>query len=138
MSALAGIRSNLNSILGLRDSLDVALKPVHIVTRTWSGPELGHGTKTEARVRVLPSPRVFEFKNDVRLVEGGTIQQGDILLKMISKQSYPTQNLVDCSVTAENIEKFYEVGGILYRVVAVTEKHLTWSVLLRRLSQQAR
>lgn len=131
-----GVLENVNSILGLRDSLGAALKDVYFVTRTWSGSELGAGSKTDTKVKMVPSPRVVEFKQDARIVEGGAIKQGDILLKMISKQSYPTETYVDGRSNVANIEHLYEVGGVLYRVVNVTEKHVTWTVLLRKLSSR--
>lgn len=132
------LNGSVNDILGVRDDLGVALKQVHMVTRSWSGLEPGDGEVSEVKTRVLPSPRVVEFKNDLRIVEGGAVQQGDILLKQISKQTYPTQDLVDGSSDSESVEKFYEVGHRLYRVVAVTEKQVTWTVLLRPLTSQER
>ena len=130
------LRSNVDSILGLRDSLGVGLKKVYLVTRTWSGSELGAGTKTITKTQMLPSPHVVEFMDSYKIKEGGAIQQGDIMLKMISKQSYPIRTDVDCTTTAQNIEKFYEVGGILYRVIMVKEKHVVWDIQLRRDSRQ--
>lgn len=138
MSIVSDLKPGLNAILGIRDDLGAALKEVYLVTRSWSGGELGEGDPTEIKVRMLPSPRVVEFKHDLRIKEGGAVQQGDILLKMISKVSFPKQCDVDGSTNSQNVEKFYEVGGILYRVVGVTEKHLTWNVLLRPISNQAR
>lgn len=136
MSFVDDLRSNVNSILGLRDDLGAALKPVYIVTRTWSGDELGAGTKTDVQAQVLPSPRVVEFSQQYAIKEGGAVQQGDILLKGISQQAYATKNLVDCSYIAANIEKLYKVGGVLYRVIHVRERHLTWEVQLRQISKQ--
>lgn len=132
-----GVLENVNDILGLRDSLGAGLKDVFLVTRTWSGTEIGDGTKTDAKVKMLPSPRVVEFKHDMRLVEGGFVKAGDVLLKMVSKQTYPTENLLDGTSADPKIEKLYEVGGVLYRVINVREKHVVWNVLLRRLSQQS-
>lgn len=133
---VAGVLANVNSILGLRDSLGAALKDVYLVTRTWSGTELGDGTATDTKVKMVPSPRVVEFKHDTRIVEGGAIKQGDILLKMVSKQTYPTETMVDGKSDIDNVENLYEVGGVLYRVINVKEKHVTWSILLRRLSSK--
>ena len=131
-----GVRDNVDSILAIRDQIGAALKPVYFVTRTWSGTELGDGTATIARVQMLPSPRVVEFKHDLKLVEGGFVKAGDVLLKMISKNKYTAESQLDGTSTVANVEKLYEVGGILYRVINVQEKHVTWSVLLRRISGQ--
>jgi hypothetical protein len=51
-------------------------------------------------------------------------------------QSYPTEDLIDCSSDIKNVEKLYRLDGDLYRVIEVTKKHVTWKVILRRLSQQ--
>ena len=124
----------IDSILGIRDDLGVALKTVYFVTRTWSGAEPGDGVATDVRVRMLPTPRVQEFKHSARIVEGGTIHAGDVLLKMVSKNAYPTEDLLDGSTSSESIQKFFEVGGVLYTVVSVREKHLVWNILLRQQS----
>lgn len=137
-SIVANLKPGLDSILGIRDEIGAALKPVFLVTRTWSGTEIGDGTKKETRSEVRPSPGIRQYTNDLRITEGGAVKQGDVLLKMISKQSFPTEKDVDCSVSSNTVEKFYEVDGILYRVVNVREKHLTWDVLVRRVSDQRR
>lgn len=125
----------LDDILGIRDDIGAAKQEVYIVERRWSGDEIGDGTYTEPpKERLLPSPRVVEFKHQLRLTDGGAVKQGDILLKMISKQSYPDKAALEFADLARNIEKFYEIGGRLYRPVEVTEKHVTWSVLCRPLS----
>ncbi len=136
MSILNGLRANVNSILGLRDSLGVQKGLVYLVTRTWSGDELGAGTMTEIKTQMLPTPYIFIFTGDRKIPEGGVIKQGDIILRQISMQSYPTENLIDCSSTDPKVEKLYEVDGSLYRVIEVTKKHVTWKVILRRLYSQ--
>lgn len=132
------LRLNVNGILKIRDDIGAALKTVFMVTRTWSGTELGDGTSVEVRAQMLPSPRVVEFKSDVRIKEGGFVKVGDILLKMVSRQNFPHENMVDGTSEVPNIEKFYEVGGVLYRVINVATKHLTWNILLRPISDQSR
>ena len=136
MTSIKSLLVNADTILGVRDRVGAALKEVFIVTRTWTGDEVGAGQSEDQKDRMLPSPRIVEFTNDVRLNEGGQIKRDDILLKMISKQKYPTENLIDCVSNKKHIEKFYEVGGIRYSVIGVTEKHITWNVLLRRTSKQ--
>jgi hypothetical protein len=136
MSILNGLRANVNSILGLRDSLGVQKGLVYLVTRTWSGDELGAGTETVVKTQMLPTPYIYVFTGDRKIPEGGVIKQGDIILRQISQQSYPTENLIDGSSTDPKVEKLYEVDGSLYRVIEVTKKHVTWKVILRRLSSQ--
>lgn len=136
MSVIASLLPDLNSILGVRDQVGAALKPVEIVTWTWSGREIGDGDKVVTKVPVTPSPRIVEFAADSRVLQGGAVKAGDIMLKMISKATFPTLVQVDGSVPSRKVEKFYDVGGVQYQVIGVTEKHLTWNVHLRRRSSQ--
>lgn len=133
-----GLRDGLDGILGLRDSLGVALMPVYQVTRTWAGSEIGDGAATEVKVQVLPSPRIVLMSDDSRIVPGGAVQLDDIKLKMISKVSYPNKSGIDGTSDNQKIEKFFEVDGMLYSIVNVEEKHLTWNVQIRKLSNQKR
>jgi hypothetical protein len=136
MSLVSDLISGLDDLLGIRDDLGAALKNVYIVTRTWTGSEVQDGTYSDAHEQVLPSPRVVEFMNEFVIKEGGAVQQGDILLTGISKESYPTQGLIDCTSIAANQERFYKVGTHLYRVIMVKEKLLTWKVQLRKVTKQ--
>lgn len=136
MSILDSLRLNVNSILGLRDSLGVTKGLVYLVTRTWEGPEMGEGNYIDEEVQMLPTPYIFIFSAEDKIPEGGNVKLHDIVLRQISMQTYPTVDLIDCSSDIENIEKLYRVDGSLYRVIEVTKKHVTWKVILRRLSQQ--
>jgi len=131
---LDGLRKDVNSILGLRDSLGVAKASVFLITRTYA-KEIGDGEYVEEKVQMLPTPYVFVFTADRKIPEGGVIKQGDIILKNVSMQSYPTEDLIDNSSTEQNVEKLYEVDGNLYRCIEVTKKHITWKLTLRRLSK---
>lgn len=132
------LKSSVNGILGLRDSLGAALTEVYIVQRTWSGNEIGEGTATEVETKVIPSPRILSFSDDSRVMQGGAIQLDDIKLKMISKVNYPKKSDVDCTVSSQKIEKFYLIDGQIYSVTSVEEKHLYWNVMLRKRSNQKR
>ena len=136
MTVVSRLRERVNGILEVRDRIGAALKDVYLVTNTWSGTQLGDGDVMSAKVLVGPSPRVVEFRSDNRVTQGGLVKSGDILLKMISKQTYPTVDLIDGTSSSQNVDRFYEVGGVKYTVLEVTEKHLYWNVLLRRRSNQ--
>jgi hypothetical protein len=133
---ISSLKPNIDDILGVRDEVGAALKVCKIVTRSWSGSELGDGTATTASATISPSPRVLEFSFDRKLPDGGAVKHGDIILKLISKNQFSSVDKIDGTVNSPNIEKFYDVGGIKYEVVAVTEKHLWWNVHLRRKSYQ--
>jgi TRAP-type mannitol/chloroaromatic compound transport system permease large subunit len=138
MGLVSDLIPNLNTILGARDDIGVALKTVKIVTRTWTGAEPGDGTAAEVAVQMLPTPHIVEYGHDAEISSGGAVRAGDIKLKSISKQSYATLAAVDCSSNSRSVEKFYEVGGALFQVIRVRERLVTWEVHLRRLSAQTR
>ncbi len=126
-----------DDILGIRDDIGAAKQKVFFVERRWSGTELGDGSyQDKPKDRMLPSPRVVEFKHQLGIREGGAVKQGDILLKMVSKNIYPDKADLEFAGLDKNVEKFYEIGERLYRPIAITEKHLTWSILCRPVSGQ--
>lgn len=134
-----------DSILGVRDSIGAVIKPVYFLTRTWFS-DVGLTTpatspegfaKDSALVQMLPSPKIKDFSQDVRLREGGSVKAGDIILQSISRSKYVEADL-DGTTTAENIEKFFVVGVKVYQVINVKESYLTFSVQLRELTNQTR
>lgn len=127
----------IDSILGVRDQIGAVIQPVYLVTRTWSGTQVGDGAATDTEAQLLPSPGLKNFAQDIRLREGGAVKQSDIILTNVSKNSY-TEAQLDGSSTGQNVEKFYRVGAKLYQVINVTEKYVTWDVQLRELTNQTR
>lgn len=141
---IASLLPDLDAILSVRDCVGAVLKPVYLFTRTWfkdqaktmaaNAPE---GFATDSFVQLLPSPEMKDYSQDIRLREGGSVKQGDIILKMISKHKYAESD-IDGTSSAANVERFYLVGTKLYQVINVTEEYLTWNVQLRELSNQTR
>jgi len=138
MSLIDSLMPVIDDILSLRDQLGVALKKVGIVTRTWEGFEPGEGKARDSYDQILPTPEIVDFSHRQRIQTGGAVQQGDIILKHLSKKTYPQKSLIDCSTTEKKIEKFYDLGGELYQVISVKEDHFTWDVQVRKLSDQSR
>ena len=136
MPVLTDILGSVDEILEIRQNIGAELKEVFFVERTWSGAEARDGTFSDVKTKMEPLPRVVEFFDDYRIREGGAIQQGDIMLKMVSKESFPQRSQIDCSSSDESVQKYYEVGGALYRVIMVREKHVTWDIQLRKTSDQ--
>ena len=130
------ILSITDDILGLRDELGAIKHPVFILTRTWSGTERGDGAPTDMTTQILPTPYVVDLSHNLNIREGGTIRQGDVLVKHISKQSYATEDLIDCSVPNKLTEKYYFINNKLYTVVSVTSDYVYWNVLLRASSKK--
>lgn len=146
---MAGLIDSLldcvNCTLGVRDSIGAVLKPVYFVRRTWyadSGhtifaDQIGESYAVDVATQMLPSPGIKEITQDIRIREGGVFKSGDIILTSVSKESYDESDL-DGSSSAKYIENLYLVGDKMYWVVNIKEKYVTWSVLLRELTNQAR
>lgn len=130
--ALTGIRKSLNSILSIRDKVAI-IHAVFQVTRTWQGEEVGSGEYTDDTVRIYPTPRLKEYGHDVRISEGGSIKQGDIILKGLSKENYEETDL-ECTTLSPNVEKFWLIDDKEYTTINVKERMLTFDVQLRKRS----
>jgi hypothetical protein len=132
MSIVQDILSITDDILGLRDDLGATKHLVYLFTRTWPATK-GVGIPVDAEVQVLPTPFLQDYSQDLRAREGGNVRQGDIIIKHISKQSYPTEDLVDCSVVdAKKVEKYYKINNRLYEVINVKEDYVYWNVQVRK------
>lgn len=146
---MAGVIDSLlpaiDSILGVRDQIGAVIKPVSLVTRTWytdiglttPSSQIGEGYAKDTVVRMSPSPGLKNFAQDIRLREGGSVKNSDIILSNVSKNSYSEAQL-DGTSSSVNVEKLYLVGDKLYQVINVAEKYVTWDVQLRELTNQTR
>lgn len=134
MSLVSDIRDDVDQILSLRDQIGAVKTPVYIMTRVWADKK-GVGNFVDTFVQVLPSPRIVTFEHSSRIREGGTIQQGDILLKGIAQNLYPTRETVDCSVDSDKLERWYWMNGWLYEVKSAEQKYVTWNVLITKTSK---
>lgn len=131
------LRENLkgcvDKILEVRENIGVQLADVELITRTWSGEEVGDGTSTDVVVKMSPAPQIVDFGHDVRLQETSTVRQGDLILKQISQNKYTLADLKPTTDTY-NVEKFFRINGNLYVVIHVKERQLTWEVHIRKTS----
>ena len=131
-----GLKTCVDSILGIRDCIGAVIHPVYIVAREWSGEEPGDGQSTETENQILPTPQIKDYSHDLRLTEGGSVKQGDIILRNISKTQYPTEAEIDCSTDSRSIEKYYLINDRYYTVIHVKEDYLVWHVHLRKRSEE--
>jgi len=95
-SILDGLRGGLDSVLALRDTLGVALAEVALVERRWSDANIGDGNATDTVKKMWPSPQIVDLSQDIRLMDGGSMRRGDLILKSISKNKYDRQTLLSC------------------------------------------
>jgi len=134
----------IDAILSVRDVVGAIIQPIFFVTRTWysdSGLTIAanqpEGFAKDSVVQVLPSPGMKQFNQDIRLREGGSIKAGDIILTALSKNKFAESDL-DGTSSSGNIQKFYLIGVKLYQVISVTQRHVTFDVQVRELTNQAR
>ena len=131
MSIVSDILENIDSYLGLRDELGAIKEPIYILQRKWDS-EKGLGLPVDTQAQILPTPQLVDLSHSLKLTEGGTVKQGDIILKMISKKSYPLESDVNCYVDDEVTEKWYLIKGETYEVISVTQDYVWWNVHLRK------
>jgi len=134
MSLISDLTAVADDILGVRDTVGANLYPIYIVTRTWSGAEPGLGTAVDVAVLMVPTPAVQDFSHKWQDLAGGNVQQGDLLLKYISKGAYPLESTVRLASTTRSVEKFYKINAHFYSVVSVTEKYIYWNVQIRKVA----
>lgn len=137
-SVIEELKKSMDSVFAVRSQLGAVLHKVYLVTRTWSGTQIGDGEMTEEVTEVTPSPGIKDYSHSIRLQAGGNVKQGDLIIHTISKNRYPNESDLDGSSDNPLIEKLYKIGDIYYRAISVVENHLTWNVQVRKLSDQTR
>lgn len=135
---ISSLQSSVDSALGIRDQLGIKIHDVFLLTRTWTGTRPGDGSAKDSVEQLLPTPKIVDYSHNLRLQEGGTIRQGDIILKGVSKGEYPDESVIDGSSHHKNIEHFYLIDDRLYNVINVKENYFTWDVQLRKLADKTR
>jgi len=123
-----------NDILGVRDDIGAVIHPIYLVTRTWSGSSVGDGTATDTQLQVLPTPSIQAISHNLPALQAGVYQVGDLILKHISKQNFPLEDVVACKSTSVKVEKFYKINNKFYQVISVKESYVTWEVHIRKVS----
>lgn len=141
---IASLLPNVDAILGVRDSIGAVIQPTYFLTRTWYTSSAystqsvdKSGFAKDVTVQMLPSPQIVDLAQDIKTKAGGVVKNGDIMLKGVSRNSF-NEAALDGSSPAKNVEKLYVVGVKVYQVVKVTEKYVTWNIVLKELTNQTR
>jgi hypothetical protein len=137
MSIIESLKDCSDSILGIRDAIGADLKKVYIVTRTWSGGEVGEGVVEDAEMILVNTPHIVDLSLNFRALEGGNVKQGDLLLKMVDKQRYPRETF-EPTTLGPGQERFLKIDGRLYTVISVRERYLQFDIQVRPISDQRR
>ncbi len=137
MSIIESLKDCSDAILGIRDSIGADLKKIYVVTRTWSGGEVGEGNVVDSEMILVNTPHIVDLSLNFRALEGGNVKQGDLLLKMVDKQRYPRETF-EPTTLGPGQERFMRIGEQLYTVIAVRERYLQFDIQVRPLSDQRR
>lgn len=131
MSLIDSIKSGIDPILAVRNTVGAIKSEVYLVRRIWTGPEAGKGDYQDEKTLVYPQPRIVDYSQSLRVIEGGVYKQGDLMIKGISKNRYERHD-IDGSQPDKWIDMFFQIDNDFYRVVSITEKYATWSVQVRK------
>jgi hypothetical protein len=137
MSIIESLKDCSDAILGIRDGIGADLKKVYIVTRTWSGGEVGEGNVVDSEMILVNTPHIVDLSLNFRALEGGNVKQGDLLLKMVDKQRYPRETF-EPTTLGKSQERFLRIGEQLYTVISIRERYLQFDIQVRPLSDQRR
>jgi len=144
MTLISDLTASLDSIFQIRDDLGAEKHKVYIIKRTKNAlqPELeGFGTVEVVDTierQLFPTPRIVDYSLSLKMLEGGNVKQGDLILKMISKNKFSKAD-INCTLLdgeSENIERFYMLNNELYNVISITEDYCWWNVQIRKTASE--
>lgn len=125
---------SLDCILGIREDMGAQIDDVYLVTRTWAGERVGDGKYKDVTVKMKNTPEIVDHSHSIRMSEGGSIKQGDLVLKTISQKDY-SEDQLRTDTGLEKVEKFVKVGDHYYRTINVRKRLVTWDVHIRKVSE---
>lgn len=137
------LSGSIDCALGIRDDLGLALHETYILKRVKGGSnedaELqGFDDAIESvdtiETQILPSPRIVDYSQAFKALQGGNYKQGDIILKQISKNLFDrdTVELKRKDGEDENTERYYFINNELYTIVNISEKYFWFDIHLRK------
>lgn len=135
MSLLDDVALDVEAALKTIEGLEIYKSKVFFLTRTWKERK-GRGNPSDVVTKIDPNPYIADFSHSTRIKEGGSIKQGDLFIKYLPKNIYPTENDVNCKSDSELIEKFYVIDDELYEVVSVVKDYAYWNVQIRKTNKK--
>ena len=129
MTLIDRLRAKSSSLYSVRDRIGFKAK-VYILTRTWP-MRLGVGVPKDEVVRIIPNPGITDLSLKRMASPHGQTIMGDIMLTGIAFDLYSREDLGNATED-ESIERFYLIKGNTYAVGAITEKFVSYSVVLTK------
>ena len=134
MSILDDVALDVQDALETIEGLDIYKSKVYLLTRTWK-ERTGQGKATDVVTKVDPNPYIADFSHSLRIKEGGNVKQGDLFIKYLPKNLYPTEDTVNCKTKNQLEEKFYVIDNELYEVISLFKVYAYWNVQIRKTSK---
>ena len=114
-----------SKIYAIRDKLGIKKANVYFYEKPDGGTALWK--------QILPTPYIKSFKQDIRLQEGGSIHEGDLILQGIPKDSY-FEDALETDSLQGTTTKYWVIKGRAYTTVSIKENLITYQVQIRRYS----
>lgn len=135
MSIKESLLDCIDDILEIKESIGADIEKISLITRTWTGERPGDGSFSDDEEKMKPLPCIKDVGHDLRLLEGGAVKQGDLILTSVSRNSYPDENTLRTDTGIRNVEKFYKIGEHFYRTIHIKKRLVTWDVHVRKVRQ---
>lgn len=134
MSILDDVAIDVEDALKTIEGLELYKTKVYFLVRTWDERK-GKDDPVDTFTKINPNPYISDMSHSLRLREGGKVKQGDLFIKYLPKNIYPTEDTVNCSTENELEEKFYIIDNELYEVISVVKGYAYWNVQIRKTSK---
>ena len=124
------LRDKADRFFAVRERVGYKQK-VYLLTRTWPGPRVGTGQPTNAVTRIKPAPGIRDLSHRRQISTHGETIAGDIVLTGIAFNLY-SEELLGNTTNTPLTEKFYLIDGKTYSVANVSQKFVSWEVVLKK------
>lgn len=135
MSILDDVAKDVEDALRTIEDLEIYKSQVYFLKRTWEERK-GRGEPTDEISKIDPNPFISDFSHSMRIKEGGSVKQGDIFIKYLPKNLFPTEGSVNGKSGNELVETFYVIDDELYEVISVVKGYAYWNVQLRKTNKK--
>ena len=118
-----GLKRTVAEVLAIKDEIGAKKANVYLYKKI--------GAAEPVWTQILPSPTIAEYSLDPRLIAGGEIQQGDLLLRGIPQANY-TEEELNTATETEGEERYFVVDKRAYTLAHLRKNYLTFDILIRR------
>ena len=135
MSILDDVAKDVEDALRTIEDLDIYKSKVYFLTRTWSERK-GRGAPVDELRKIDPNPFISTLSHSMRIKEGGSAKQGDIFIKYLPKNLFPTEKSVNGKTGNDLVETFYVIDNDLYEVISIEKGYAYWNIQLRKTNKK--